>query len=277
MAKILYQCKENNCKTVTFTGGEPLVHKELIDFAIDYLNKSNYEPDVKIITNGSLIDTEFIKNIKSYKGDLKVNLSLHSMNENIYNKITKTNNNLIKTLKSIELLEREEIPLRLNYVVLKGINDTKEDIITLLLESLSRNVTAITFLELLMTEENKNNREYYLSYDEIKRTIENTCEQKGELIVEYENKKKIRYIFYTEKQKICLEVFRLTCMTGCKSCLSNKDRTIGPDGEYYPCFVKSDQICGNVSLDMREAFNSGDRIIEGYGKKYGDVSPIQVD
>ncbi len=39
---------------------------------------------------------------------------------------------------------------------------------------------------------------------------------------------------------------------------------IGPDGEYYPCFVQQQNSCGNVSENMAEAFRQGDKVIEQY-------------
>lgn len=274
LEKILLQCKINNCESITFTGGEPLINKELIEFAIKFCNKFKYKPKLKIITNGSLIDLEFIKMIKLYEGDIKVNVSFHSMKKDVFNMITETEDNFIKTLEGINLLEREGINFRLNYVVLKGINDRKEDFKTLVLESLNRNIKSITFLELLVTDKNKEMFKYFLEYDEIKRIISDTCEEIGELTVEYENQKKIRYVFNKENQKLYLEVFKLTCRVGCKSCINGKDRTIGPDGEYYPCFVQSDEKCGNVSKNMADAFREGNRIIKEYADKQKNKSSI---
>ncbi|SHH23591.1 radical SAM protein [Clostridium grantii] len=274
LENILYQCKINNCETITLTGGEPLITRELIEFSIEFFNKSKYRPKLKIITNGSLIDIKFVNMIKLYEGDVKLNVSLHSMKKEKFDMITQTKNDFIKTVDAIKLLEIEDINFRLNYVVLKGINDTIEDFETLILESFNKNIKSITFIELLVTDKNINMLKYFLEYNEIKKLIKNSCVKIGELTAEYENKKKIRYVLHKENKKLNIEVFKLTCRLGCESCIENKDRTIGSDGEYYPCFIQSNKKCGNASENMAEAFKKGNAIIEEYAKNYGSNNPI---
>jgi len=276
LEKILDQAALNNCSSITFTGGEPVINKDALSFAIDFCNKLTVKPDLIIVTNGSLLDTELLETIRAYRGSIRVNLSFHSFKEGIFNKITQTEGNFEKTLKGMELLRQSEIDFRLNCVVLKGVNDSENDFQKIIADSLKKKIKRVTFLELLVTEQNKELQKYFISYNNIKTRLNKVSQNIGKLILEFENNKKIRYMLTIAGQSISLEIFKLTCRSGCQNCINIRNRTIGPDGEYYPCFIQSNTKCGVVAENMAEAFLEGDEVIKKNAEKYGSDSPIIV-
>lgn len=266
LLRILKQCKINNYRNITLTGGEPLINKDLIELIFKFCKENKYNPNIKIITNGFFIDENFIKVLNLYKHYLKLNISFHSVDEQIFNKITKTNNKYNKVLEGIDLLLLNNINFRLNYLMLKDINDSYEQVKSLVEFGIKKQIKQITFLELLDTKENNIFEKYVKSYNDIKKSIEYVCKDIGHLKVEFENSKKIRYILSKNNKKIILEVFKLTCSIGCKKCLKIKDKSIGPDGKYYPCFLRSDIKYDNVCENMKEVFQQGELIIENISK-----------
>lgn len=261
---LLNQCNLNNCKSITLTGGEPLTNTEMIKYVIDYCNNIRYYPSIKVITNASLLNEDIINILKSYNGKLKLNISLHSITEEVFDSITNTRNQFKKTINGIDMLNKYNLDFRLNYVVLKGINNSMDDFNNLIKWCTDKKIKKITFLELLVTNENKSILKYFTDYENIKTTIEILGNNIGDLHIEFESDKKIRYILKTNENNIVIEVFKLTCRLDCSNCSEIKDRTIGPDGEYYPCFIRGNEKCGNVCENMREAFYEGNMLIRHY-------------
>lgn len=262
LQEIIYQCRINNCQSITLTGGEPLSDLNKLEFIIEFCNNLNYYPELKIITNGSLINEIFISTINSYRGKLRINISLHSMTETIFENITQTKNQYGKVLKGIELLTKNQIDFRINYVVLKGINDSYKEFMDTLTKCIHKKINKITFLELFPTSMEYTTAQYVTEYRDIKNKLEEVGKALGEFEAKFENEKKIRYELRMEDKRLVIEVFKLTCSVGCKKCLQVKDRTIGPDGEYYPCFLETNRTCGKVYKDMKRAFEEGDIFIQ---------------
>lgn len=258
---LLTQGQSNGCHTISLSGGEPLINFDGLTKIIETCNQMNYTPSIKIITNGALINNKFIEIIQLYKGNIYINLSVHSLYEDKFDFITKTSNQYPKVMSGIESLVNAEIDFRLNYVVLKEVNDKVDDFKNSLITCINKGVKKITFLELLTDEHNSTLLPYVLDYESIKKILSEVALKLGEIRFQFENENKVRYLFVFNNQHLFIEVFRLTCSIGCEKCLNIKDRTIGPDGKYYPCFRESGYSCGNVKSDMKTAFSLGNQFI----------------
>lgn len=58
--KIFEQVKD--CRTISLTGGEPLLELDIINYLIDCINSSNWNTEsIQITTNGTIIDKRIIK------------------------------------------------------------------------------------------------------------------------------------------------------------------------------------------------------------------------
>lgn len=111
-------------KKIRYTGGEPLIIKG-IDELIYNTAKISGIKDIAITTNGILLD-DVIYDLKQ-AGLKRVNISLDTLKEDKFTKITR-GGKVKKVLYAIEkCLSLGITPLKINTVLLKGINDDEID------------------------------------------------------------------------------------------------------------------------------------------------------
>ena len=107
---------------VRITGGEPLVREGIVDF-IRQLRKLDKLEDISLTTNGFFL-AEYAKKLKA-AGLNRVNISLDSLQEVKYKKITR-GGDLKRALKGIDsALKADLLPIKINTVLIKGINDNE--------------------------------------------------------------------------------------------------------------------------------------------------------
>lgn len=117
-------CKDKyNWDEVTLTGGEPFVRID-VDNIVNELKKQGAK--ITIVTNGELIN----KHVEALSNIDRINLSIHTLNKDKYDKIVQKKDKLNEVLKNIAAIRTiyPYLNIRLNAVVVKGQNDTKEDI-----------------------------------------------------------------------------------------------------------------------------------------------------
>ena len=152
---------------VRITGGEPLAREGITDF-IRRLREINKLEDISLTTNGFFLP-EYAKKLKD-AGLTRVNISLDSLQERKYNRITR-GGSLEKALKGIDsALKADLLPIKINTVLIRGINDDEvEDFVRLTLER----PLSIRFIELMPSgEESKDNyRDEFISVLKIKESL----------------------------------------------------------------------------------------------------------
>ncbi len=79
MTKLIVDSVACGLNDVTFTGGEPLIRKRDLQKVIAEVGVLPNPPNVTIVTNGELLDREFIDAVRSYPGALKFNVSVHAL------------------------------------------------------------------------------------------------------------------------------------------------------------------------------------------------------
>ena len=128
---------------VRITGGEPLVREGIVDF-IRQLRKIDKLEDISLTTNGFFL-AEYAKKLKT-AGLNRVNISLDSLQEVKYKKISRRGD-LKRVLKGIDsALKADLLPIKINTVVIKGINDNEVgDFVKLIL----KRPVNIRFIELM--------------------------------------------------------------------------------------------------------------------------------
>ncbi|MHC1623209.1 MAG: GTP 3',8-cyclase MoaA [Candidatus Methanospirareceae archaeon] len=106
-------------RKIKITGGEPLMRTDLAEIV---RGMRAFEDDISVTTNGVFLS--------KYAADLadagldRANVSLDSLKDERYNSITRTKNNLPKVIEGIySAIDAGLTPLKLNMVLLKGIND----------------------------------------------------------------------------------------------------------------------------------------------------------
>jgi len=122
------------------TGGEPLIRSDIVEIVRSLKQQTNGE--VSMVTNGYFLSKYANRLIDA--GLDRVNVSMHSLNENTYERIVGVRG-LNKVIQGIKILKDSEIPVKINFVVLKyNVNEYKE-VIRFAIE----NDLNINFIELI--------------------------------------------------------------------------------------------------------------------------------
>lgn len=104
------------------TGGEPLIRSDIVEI-VGEIKRYGDPEDLSMTTNGSLLDRYAYRLAEA--GLNRVNVSLHSLRREVFRRITGVDA-LESVLKGIEAAYDAGLtPIKLNYVVLKGLNDNE--------------------------------------------------------------------------------------------------------------------------------------------------------
>jgi len=167
IVEIIEETVKLGINKVRITGGEPLARKGVVGF-IKKLREIKKLEDISLTTNGFFL-SEYAEKLKE-AGLNRVNISLDSLQEEKYKKITRRGS-LEKVLKGIDsALKAGLLPIKINTVLIRGINDDEvEDFIRLALER----PLNIRFIEFMPSgEELKDNyRDKFISVLEIKENL----------------------------------------------------------------------------------------------------------
>ncbi len=148
-------------KKIRFTGGEPLLNKNIISLIKHASSKKEIE-DIAITTNGILFDKYLDQLIDS--GLTRINLSLDTRDRQVYNQITGFDK-LDLVLENFLLAKSKGLKVKVNAVLLKNITDKE---IEEFLEFGFENDVQIRFIELMPIGDNLDYyKEFYLSSDEV--------------------------------------------------------------------------------------------------------------
>jgi cyclic pyranopterin phosphate synthase len=121
IAEILRIAAKFEIRSVKFTGGEPLLRTDLLEI----VQSVPAGMESSLTTNGTLL-ADLVSGLKS-SGLRRVNVSLDSLNPETYKKITGIDK-LSDVLEGITAaLDVGLTPVKLNMVVLEGINDNEVD------------------------------------------------------------------------------------------------------------------------------------------------------
>jgi cyclic pyranopterin phosphate synthase len=155
-------------KRIRLTGGEPLVRKGAVDF-VRMLSKMDDGLRLSLTTNGILL-TRYAKELKE-AGLRRVNISLDSLDPKTYGMLTRTGR-LDEALEGLhEAIEVGLEPVKLNVVVLRGINDDPASFA----ELTRREPVHVRFIE-YMPYFGARNGKWFVSGDEIRRRLERSGE-----------------------------------------------------------------------------------------------------
>jgi len=167
IVEIIEEAVNLGVSKVRITGGEPLARKGVIDF-IKKLREIKKLEDISLTTNGFFL-SEYAERLKD-AGLNRVNISLDSLQEEKYKKITR-GGSLETALKGIDsALKAGLLPIKINTVLIRGINDDEvEDFVRLTLER----PLNIRFIELMPSGEKlkDNYNDKFISVLEIKESL----------------------------------------------------------------------------------------------------------
>ncbi|MUU45232.1 GTP 3',8-cyclase MoaA [Helicobacter pylori] len=227
---------DEGVKKIRITGGEPLLRKGLDEF-IAKLHAYNKEVALVLSTNGFLLK-KMAKGLKD-AGLSRVNVSLDSLKSDRVLKISQKDA-LKNVLEGIEESLKVGLKLKLNMVVIKGVND--DEILELLEYAKNRNIQ-IRYIEFM---ENTHAKDLVKGLKE--REILDLIAQKYK-IIETENPKKGSSKIYTLENGYQFGIIAPHSDDFCQSC--NRIR-LASDGKICPCLYYQDAI------DAKEAIINKD-------------------
>ena len=213
---------------IKLTGGEPLMRKDLCDI-VKGISAVPGLKDLSMTTNGSLLAFEAER--LHACGLRRVNISLPTLDAEVYNKLT--DGNLENTLEGVKAAVAAGFePVKLNMVVLNGIN---VDGVSGMLEFARHTGTILQLIELdpVNVEE-----EYFSTYHKMLDEYEEMLKQKA---VEIETRRFMhnRHVYHlpdvtvevvhpTENREFCAHCTRLRVTSNgmLKTCLMRNDNLI---------------------------------------------------
>ena len=152
-------------KKIRLTGGEPLLRKDFEDI-LSRLAKLNV--DLSITTNGILAD-RFLPIFQKHQLK-KVNFSLDTLKEERFKEITRRSG-YEKTMENLDLFIREGFEVKLNIVLMKGIND--DEVVDFVRFTKDLPISA-RFIEFMPFDGNKWDRSKMVSEQEVLSAVGST-------------------------------------------------------------------------------------------------------
>ncbi|MEJ8619466.1 GTP 3',8-cyclase MoaA [Helicobacter pylori] len=230
---------DEGVKKIRITGGEPLLRKGLDEF-IAKLHAYNKEVALVLSTNGFLLK-KMAKDLKN-AGLSRVNVSLDSLKSDRVLKISQKDA-LKNTLEGIEESLKVGLKLKLNTVVMKGVND--DEILELLEYAKNRHIQ-IRYIEFM---ENTHAKSFVKGLKE--EEILDLIAQKYQIIAT-EKPKQGSSTIYTLENGYQFGIIAPHSDDFCQSC--NRIR-LTSDGKICPCLYYQDAIDAKEAIMNKDAKN----------------------
>jgi cyclic pyranopterin phosphate synthase len=235
ISRISRICAQQGVTKVKITGGEPLLRNDVCEI-VRNISKIEGIKDLSMTTNGVLL--------KKRAGDLKesgldrLNVSLDTLKPEVFKRIT-GGGDLRKVTEGIErAIEVGLRPVKLNMVVMKGINDGE---IGELIEYYSREGVVLQLIELMDTDGEFFER-YFYDLDEVERELEGKASR-------------IRVRKYMQgRRKYILDgaqVEVIKPMHNSEFCAHCTRIRVTADGRFKPCLMRTDNLVDFLT-PMRE-------------------------
>lgn len=253
--------KKYGWNTVTITGGEPLIRNDIVD-----LVKKIKELGVKttIVSNGEFID----KKMECFEAIDRLNVSIHSMNEETYDSIIQRKNKLSKVINNLSQLRNlnKKIEIRINMTVVRGQNDDVDNIKKII--SLAKKINAsIKIIELFSDK-----KEQVVPIYEIKTQL---LKLNFKVLEEYTHK----IVLYDGYTKIILS--KIFCAAANDRynpniyCNSFNDLFVAPDGVIKLCRYLKQEVNIKEEIKNRDDENLKNKINEA-NKLLGKFCPMNT-
>ena len=166
IVRLFTQC---GIKKVRLTGGEPLLRDD-IDELVDGFSSIDGIKDLSITTNGIFLGS-LAADLKA-AGLQRVNISIDTMDRAVYRQMT-GHDLLPEVIKGIyKAIEVGLSPVKINSVIVRGLNNSKEQIRALAGMSI-RLPVAVRFVEYYPTDGKAKSTHNYVPNNEIREIIEN--------------------------------------------------------------------------------------------------------
>lgn len=224
--------------TISITGGEPLCRTDLNEILVKLYNSG---AKITLITNGSILS----QNIKICKWLEKLTVSVHTTNNDQYQKVIGVPFNFSNLVNNLKLVRKyyPKINIRFNATLVKGINSSENEILRII--KLAKKLEAsIKFIELLPNTEEDERK--FVSIEIIGKILMRhnyKLFEDGQLQKIYFNKGLIVVL-----AKIVCSVSR-QLGTASPHCTTTNNVFLAADGTIKPCMKNSFEI--NVLKEIK--------------------------
>ena len=225
---------------IKFTGGEPLLREEIVEIIRNVSNLQLYK-DISMTTNGVYL---IEKAQDLYDAGLnRINVSLGTLKPDVYRKIYGSDS-LKTVLKGLMIAKEVGLtPIKLNYVVLRGINNQEvDDLINFCAEN--KFILQLIELHKMSRSISQDNGFYEKYYFDVTPLLEE-FERKA-IDIEIRGNMQNRKVF-TLPNSAKVE----TITPGHEFCMGCTKLRVGCDGNLFGCLFRSD-----LGTNIKEALNN---------------------
>ena len=107
---------------VRLTGGEPLMRRNIVEL-VRQIRELDSQIDIAMTTNGILLE-KYVLQLKE-AGLSRVTVSLDALDNDIFQSLSDTTNSVDEILQGIESCKQIELPVKVNCVIQKGVNESQ--------------------------------------------------------------------------------------------------------------------------------------------------------
>jgi cyclic pyranopterin phosphate synthase len=220
---------------IKLTGGEPLLRPDIIDIISRI---APHTSELSLTTNGYLL-----KNLASplkKAGLHRVNVSLHSINSSTFKRITGING-VVQVKQGVTAAINARLhPVKINMVVLKGINDTE---IPQMIDYSAQQGTILQLIEFQPVQ--NDNWTSWKKYHQDLQAIECNLAENAIETVERDLHRRKQYSLSRAESIATIEVVRP--MHNSRFCQNCHRLRITSNGKIKPCLLRNDNL---VSITM---------------------------
>ena len=226
ITRIVRIASELGVEKVKLTGGEPLIRGDVCEIVEGIAGIPGIR-EVSMTTNGVFLK-EYAERLRG-AGLKRVNISLDTLKPSVFSTITR-GGELARVIEGIDEAVRAGLkPVKLNMVVMKGINDAE---IEKMMEEYSREGVVLQLIELVDSDEDFF-RKYYYDLDRIE----------GEIAGKAKNVRIRKYMQGRKKYTLNgAQVEVIKPMHNTEFCAHCTRIRVTADGKFKPCLMRQDNL-----------------------------------
>ena len=237
---VLRQCREMNILHLTITGGEPMLHRNFIEFL---MMCREYELSVNVLSNLTLLTDEILAEMKS-NYLLGVQVSLYSMNPDIHDEITGVKGSFEKTKSAILKLIENDVPLQIRCLIMKHNKGCYQDVV----DWAKKHKIKVGYDYVILAKFNHSteNLSCRLSTEEVEEVIWESVHKDPKYLKQMEDES-LKRANVSVEDNVC---------SVCHSSICVNER-----GNVYPCAGWQDYVVGNVkSMSLQEIWLHSEKV-----------------
>ncbi len=235
---IATELKRANVWSAILTGGEPLLHPEVLFYCIEKLSESGVS--MSINTNLTLITPEIIDMlIEKYKWSNIILTSLPSLNESLCDDITRVKGSYKRIIDSVDLCVEKGVRVGINTVITKkNIGDLAEYVSFVK----KHKVEYVSISIVIPPSYDVDNTDYYLDSKDIIMIADTLLELQNDVGIEVGSVTPLPLCILKDADKY-ISVLDTTCLAGVSKCTID-----AVSGEVFAC-AHEEHGYGNILID----------------------------